>query len=303
MSEEQMNSANKPISADGRTYHVETKEGEMANRIITVGDAKRARALAQHMDKILLERESHRGFVTITGIYKKLPVTIIAIGMGPSMMDFFVRETRMVVQGPLSIVRFGSCGSICDAKIGDIIVATGAFAITRNYRFFSHQEEKPYILWPAVASDDKLTRSIASKIAQPLGTDHVFAGLVGNADSFYGSQGRTGSDFYDANDALLDSVHDSYSDAVALEMECHMLLHLAQVSTGPDGSLPPSIRAACALMVYADRQGNKFISPETSKRMVEVAARAVLDALVEDMPSQEGLHPAAGSVWEGELDA
>ncbi|KAJ1935594.1 hypothetical protein GGF37_005937 [Kickxella alabastrina] len=63
----------------------------------------------------------------------------------------------------------------------------------------------------------------------------------------------------------------------------------------------PSIRTACALMVFADRTGNKFISPEDSERLVEIAARAVFDALVEDMPTQEGLHPAAGSVWENEI--
>ncbi|KAJ2714249.1 hypothetical protein H4R19_001828 [Coemansia spiralis] len=302
---EQMNSANKPLSADGRTYHVEVKEGEVANRIITVGDAKRARALAQHLDRILFERESHRGFVTITGVYRNLPVSIIAIGMGPAMMDFFVREVRMVVRGPLTIVRFGSCGSICNATTGDVIVATGAFAITRNYKFFDQQKQAdaPYILWPAVPSDTRLTRAVSANLAQPLGAEHVYSGLVGNADSFYSSQGRTGGDFYDANGDLLDTVRTTYSDAVALEMECHMLLHLAQTSTGPDGTRPPSIRAACALMVFADRTGNTFISPETSTIIVRTAARAILDALIDDKPSQDALHPTAGSVWEGELGA
>ncbi|KAJ2770348.1 hypothetical protein IWQ57_002704 [Coemansia nantahalensis] len=303
MPAEQMTSANKPLSADGRTYHVEVREGEVANRIVTVGDAKRARTLAQHLDRVLFERESHRGFVTITGVYRGLPVSIVAIGMGPPMVDFFVRETRMVVRGPMSIVRFGSCGSICDATTGDVIVATGAFAITRNFKFFSKEADRPYILWPAVASDPQLTRAVTANLARPLGAAHVYSGLVGNADSFYSSQGRTGSDFYDANGDLIDTVHATYSDAVALEMECHMLLHLAQTSTGADGTSPASIRAACALMVFADRAGNSFISPETSERMVQAGARAVLDALVEEMPSQDGLHPAAGSVWEGELGA
>ncbi|KAJ2791638.1 hypothetical protein H4R20_006838 [Coemansia guatemalensis] len=84
-------------------------------------------------------------------------------------------------------------------------------------------------------------------------------------------------------------------------MESHMLFHLARSSTGSENAHLPSIRAACALMVYADRSGNVFISPEISKRLSQLSATAVFDALVDDMPSQDGLHPAAGSVWETAL--
>ncbi|KAJ2782026.1 hypothetical protein H4R18_002531 [Coemansia javaensis] len=316
-----MNSANKPVSSEGRTYHVETREGEVANRVITVGDAARARALAKHLDRILFERASHRGFLTITGMYRGVPVSIVAIGMGQAMMDFFVRETRMVVRGPLTIVRFGSCGSICPAKIGDLVVASSAFAITRNFAFFGPAPSgssgsnnssnsdggpaarEPYLLWPAVPSDPGLTQAIAGNLRQALGDAHVYEGAVGNADSFYGSQGREGSDFYDANGTLIRRIHAEQPDAAALEMESHMLFHLAHTSTGPAGAAPPSIRAACALMVYADRAGNAFIAPETSARMVNAAARAILDALVDDAPTQDGLHPSAGAVWEAALAA
>ncbi|KAJ2707816.1 hypothetical protein FB645_000378 [Coemansia sp. IMI 203386] len=304
MPTEQMTSANKPLSAEGRTYHVETRWGEVSNRILTVGDPQRARMMAGFMDKILFERSSHRGFLTITGIYKGLPISVVAIGMGLSMMDFFVRETRMVVKGPMSIVRFGSCGSICDASIGDIIVAQRAFGIGRNFDYFSDldkQNKEPYVFWKPVEADKQLTKAVEDNLKKAVGDQHVFEGSVGNADSFYGSQGRLGDDFYDANDGLIDRVHEKYSDAAALEMESHMLFHLASVSSGKYGQDPRSVKAACALVVFADRAGNQFIDPDMSKRMIEVAARAVLDALVQDMPSQDGLHPAAGSVWESEI--
>ncbi|KAJ2304797.1 hypothetical protein IWW54_005287 [Coemansia sp. RSA 2705] len=305
MPDEQMTSANQPRSHAGRTYHVETQPGQMANRIITVGDPARARMLAQHLDPVLFEHASHRGFLTITGLYRGLPLSIVAIGMGPSMMDFFVRETRMVVDGPLAIVRLGSCGSICQARIGDVIVAKGAFGIGRNYAFFDGDQEDArgdaYVVWPAVGADERLTGRVAGGLGRALGMDRVFEGLVGNADSFYGSQGRQGDDFYDANAGLLDLVHKQQPGAVALEMECHVLFHLAKASTGSRNQRPASVRAACALMVFADRAGNQFIGPETSRQMVKTAARAILDALVDDMPTQQGLHPEAGSVWENKL--
>ena len=72
--------ANFPQDADGRTYHVGVKLGQVANRIITVGDPHRAHIIA----KLLIAPtviESKRGFTTITGNYGDYRVSIIAIGM------------------------------------------------------------------------------------------------------------------------------------------------------------------------------------------------------------------------------
>ncbi|KAJ2850298.1 hypothetical protein IWW36_001984 [Coemansia brasiliensis] len=282
MPEEQMVTANRPISHEGRTYHMGTKRGELANRIITVGDHQRARHLSTFLDEIRFEHLSPRGFLTITGLYRSHSISIVAIGMGLSMMDFFVREARMVVDGPLSIIRFGSCGSICDdASIGDVIIAQEAFGITRNYEFFEESRGEPYKIWPMVKADPKLTGEMERRFIKELGS--VVKGSVGNADSFYSSQGRKGDEFYDANDGLLESIREKYEGVVGLEMESHMLFHLAKWSTGRDNLRPPSIRAACVLMVYADRQGDRFIDPQTSKYLVEKSATVILDTLVSDL--------------------
>lgn len=59
--------------------------------------------------------------------------------MGISMMDFFVRETRAVVQGPIAIIRFGTCGGLARNSLpGRIVVAShGAALVTRNPDSFS----------------------------------------------------------------------------------------------------------------------------------------------------------------------
>ncbi|KAJ2397247.1 hypothetical protein GGI05_000738 [Coemansia sp. RSA 2603] len=299
-----MTSANTPLSSSGRTYHVETRRGEMSNRLLTVGDASRATLLATLLSKPLFRHTSHRGFLTITGMYRQVPVTIVAIGMGSPMMDFFVRETRMVVDGPLAIVRLGSCGSLRDAaKTGALVVAQSAFGITRNYDYFTANDptaqlESPYMIWQKVAPDARLTNTVKKELEK---VSEVHMGAVGNADGFYASQGRPADAFWDANEGLVDEIRGKYPDVVALEMESHMLFHLASVSTGKDNNQDPSVSAACALVVFADRQGNSFISPEESQRKVLIAAKALLDALVEYMPTQDGLHPSAGSVWESEM--
>lgn len=60
------------MDADGRTYHLGTRRGEVANRILSVGSEKRALMLAEYLQppaprRGLFMLESSRGFLTITG--------------------------------------------------------------------------------------------------------------------------------------------------------------------------------------------------------------------------------------------
>ncbi|KAJ1528246.1 hypothetical protein HK405_002644, partial [Cladochytrium tenue] len=65
--------ANFPLDAAGRTYHVGTRVGEVAPRVLTVGDEARAeRIAAAALDKepAPLRVRSKRGFLTITGRFR-----------------------------------------------------------------------------------------------------------------------------------------------------------------------------------------------------------------------------------------
>lgn len=102
------------MDGEGRTYHVSVKRGEVANRILTVGDSTRLLRLVKYLDPLPkpFHLVSHRGYTVVTGRYKTTPVSLIAIGMGCAMIDFLVREVRAVVEGDLVFIRFGSCGSL-----------------------------------------------------------------------------------------------------------------------------------------------------------------------------------------------
>jgi uridine phosphorylase len=82
--------------------------GEIANRIITVGSVSRQEKIVANFDTTtpIHRVTSSRGFVTATGTYRGIPVSCVAIGMGPAMMDFFVRESMAVLNGPVAIIRF-----------------------------------------------------------------------------------------------------------------------------------------------------------------------------------------------------
>jgi len=71
-----------PKDSEGRTYHVNTKKGEVANRIICVGDLGRAEKYSKYLDEIQVKYLSSRGFLTFTGLYKGVRVSIIGTGMG-----------------------------------------------------------------------------------------------------------------------------------------------------------------------------------------------------------------------------
>lgn len=51
---------------------------------------------------------SERGFLTITGRYAGVPISIVSIGMGHPNMDFFVREVRECVAGDMVVVRYSA---------------------------------------------------------------------------------------------------------------------------------------------------------------------------------------------------
>jgi len=102
---------------------------------IVVGDPARARTVAKYLDKHeapdsnrsvygnmrtvvdpltgeantadrgLFALHSERGFLTMTGTYKGVPVSIVSIGMGFPNMDFFVRECRELLEGEMVVIR------------------------------------------------------------------------------------------------------------------------------------------------------------------------------------------------------
>jgi uridine phosphorylase len=82
---ETISNANFPRDEEGRVYHIGVKLGDIANRILTVGDHVRARKIAAYLDTEeetghpIFENSSQRGFLTITGRYKGVPVSIMAM--------------------------------------------------------------------------------------------------------------------------------------------------------------------------------------------------------------------------------
>ncbi|KAL4426404.1 hypothetical protein ABPG77_004698 [Micractinium sp. CCAP 211/92] len=295
--------ANFPVDADGRTYHLGTRRGEVANRILSVGSEKRALMLAEYLQppapgRGLFMLESSRGFLTITGRYMDVPVSIIVTHMGLANADFVVRESRAVVEGEMAFLRLGTCGALQPpARLGSLVVADpGAFLIRRNPDAFGDEGEAlglpPYTFSRPIPSDPVLSLALQLEAARLLGPEGVCSGLNATADSFYCSQGRHSSWFDDRNDSLLADLLAHQPSTVTLEMETAQLLDLARCSRG-------SIRASAGVIVLADRQSNDFLGAERIEKLERLAGQACLAALARtQLEDAWGPHNGSGPpVW------
>lgn len=121
---------------------------------VAVGSPSRALVIAEHLDKTPtpFKLTSERGFITITGRYKGVPVSIVSTGMGFPNTDFFVREVRECLSGDMLVVRLvisdhtgdiadgatpslGSCGALIDIPPGSLVVPKACVGINRNWDY------------------------------------------------------------------------------------------------------------------------------------------------------------------------
>jgi uridine phosphorylase len=75
----EMKDVNFPVDATGRTFHIQARKGEVANRIITVGSHDRGEKLSKMLDdpnRLIIVR-SNRAFVVYTGLYNRVPISIV----------------------------------------------------------------------------------------------------------------------------------------------------------------------------------------------------------------------------------
>lgn len=155
-------------------------------------------------------------------------MSIAMINMGYPNMDFLVREVRAVTDGPLRIVRLGSCASLRpDLPVGSVAVASeGSVFIRQNPDAWglgstaAGIEEgigagggennggggggdgttsvtrevpiEPYVCQGVAPADEGLSRGVLKELENALAGEgvEVVGCLNASADSFYSSQGE-----------------------------------------------------------------------------------------------------------------
>jgi uridine phosphorylase len=195
-----LNNSELILNEDQSIYHLKLKNGELASRVITVGDPERVSAVSQHFDEIYLTKRS-REFVTVTGRVGTTDLSVISTGIGTDNIDIVFNElflvnaydlaTRTLLANPptLQVLRLGTSGAIQkDVSIDSLLISQSALGFDGLLPFYKNDfaqpdlglEKLPRPFWvPASASMLKQFRAL---------TPHQ--GITVTAAGFYAPQGR-----------------------------------------------------------------------------------------------------------------
>ena len=199
------------INADGSVFHLHIRPGQLADKVILVGDPDRVALFKTRFDTVECEGAS-REFVWMTGLYKDCRMTVLSTGIGADNIDIVMTEldalanfdfqTREIKTGhrTLEIVRLGTCGAIRpEIPLGAFILSHGCIGFDGLMNWYAGHEnitdaamEQSFVRqmnWPTrlqrpyfVHASQRLIKRLVS---------FTVPGLTVSAPGFYGPQGRT----------------------------------------------------------------------------------------------------------------
>lgn len=226
---------------EGRQYHIGLKEGDVAPYILMCGDPARVKKVASFFDQAS-EPICHREYVTVTGRYKNVPVSVMATGMGCDNTEIAVVELSQIVKDP-TFVRIGTSGAFKDyIKNGDVVISAGAVRLENTSTYFVHEG------YPCIAHHEVVLALLEA--AKGVGVKYHF-GITATAAGFYGGQSRHTPFFKPRFDDIPGELEKM--NVVNAEMESSTLFSLSSMA---------GFRAGTACAIIAERWCNKFISPE-----------------------------------------
>ena len=256
----------------GRQYHIGLAPGEVAPRVLLVGDPARAKMVAEMFDTVRCER-GNREYVTYTGTHQGLEVSVMGTGMGPDNMEIALVELSQIIERG-TFIRCGTSGALQpEIELGDLVISQGAVRLENTSTAYVHEG------YPAVAHPEVVLALVQA--AHAAGAPHHL-GMTATAPGFYGPQERTVPGFTPRRRGLLDEL--ATQGVANLEMEVSSLLTLASVGKH---------RAGAVCGVLASRPRDTFIDDDgkraTERRCVEVGLAAL--HLLQAMGNQRGDAP------------
>jgi uridine phosphorylase len=242
----------------GKQYHLGVGPGDVAPRVILVGDPARAERVARHFER---QHGSwrHREYVTITGWYRGLEVTVTGTGIGPDNTEIAVIELAQC-RRDLTLIRVGTCGGLQRrTRAGDLVVSTAAVRLEATSRFFVPEG------FPAVA-DLAVTQALVDACREAGARHHV--GITASAPGFYGAQSRRARGFEPLHADLPGEL--ARLGVLNFEMEASALFTLATIG---------GLRAGAVCVVLAERPSGRTLPARdragAEARAISVGLRAL----------------------------
>ena len=145
-----MTRASEIVIANDRVYHLGLRKGQIAQNVFVVGDPARAVRVSAEFDRI--EHEiSNREFITITGLYRGLPVSVIGTGIGTDNVEIALVEAyiahefnfstgqRHAGAKPMTFIRIGTSGGVQEnIEPGTFAIASHALGLDSTGPYYDH---------------------------------------------------------------------------------------------------------------------------------------------------------------------
>jgi uridine phosphorylase len=201
---------------------------------------------------------NNREYLTVTGLYKDLRITVASHGVGAGGANVCFQE--LLRSGNIKVmVRAGTCGALRDEiNDGDLIVCTGAV------REDAATEQLMPLAYPAIA--DRCVVDALIEGAKMLGFDHPHEGLSVTQANFY--------------EGTLPPPWKAYVgyDVAAIEMELAALLVLTRMN----GALGGGILTSDGNLVrtneedMSDYDPHREIVVQSKQKMLQIALEAMV---------------------------
>jgi len=177
-----------------KMHHLQIEAGQIGKFVIMPGDPGRCHLIAEHFENPRLIAQS-REYITYTGKYKGLMVSVTSTGMGCPSAAIALEE--LIMAGAKCLVRLGTTGALQkNINLGDIIIPTSAV------RLEGTSVEYIPIEFPAVADIDVVAALIRATQEKNM-KSHI--GIIMSHDAFYKGSIFADPDFLKREQVWIDS--------------------------------------------------------------------------------------------------
>lgn len=231
------------LNPDGSIYHLHLKPGEVATKIITVGDQNRVKEVTCHFTTVEFERQ-YREFKTSTGTYKGQRLTVVSTGIGTDNIDIVLHELDALFQfdftsrirkpknTTLQVVRIGTSGALqADIPLDSMLISTKALAFDNLLHFYSQGAFVSPPAWPNHLNAIKplITEANATLLASA--PKSMLRGITATMPGFYAPQGRGFrlKSVFDISLTELKNLRINYDRLTNMEMETAGIYGLAKL--------------------------------------------------------------------------
>ncbi len=108
------------------TPHIDASPGDFGKTVLMPGDPLRSKWIAEQFLENARLVNDVRGVQGYTGMYRGVPVSVMASGMGMPSMGIYSHELYHIF-GVEQIIRIGSAGSLCErVRVRDLVLGAGA---------------------------------------------------------------------------------------------------------------------------------------------------------------------------------